>query len=242
LTLIMHVIFFTVLYFGVNWRAQQPEGMEVTLWANLPETDNHLAPSTQPAVAKPAPPQKVEPTKPNEAEKPALPAKADIELAEKKKKPMVKSKEDVKLGPKKGLSKAEHQRALAEIEAQGNQLELAEQRDMANRAAQAAAESAGISSEKEKFIGLIRSRIRRNIGPSDVADDALAVFVVTLLTDGSVLDVKLRKSSGNAAYDSAVERAIWKAQPLPLPQDEAARNLFINPKQLLLKFSPKEKE
>ncbi|MDH4234089.1 MAG: TonB C-terminal domain-containing protein, partial [Gallionella sp.] len=45
----------------------------------------------------------------------------------------------------------------------------------------------------------------------------------------------LEKSSGNAAYDNAVERAILKSDPLPLPPDPA---LFKEFRVLKLKFRP----
>jgi len=85
----------------------------------------------------------------------------------------------------------------------------------------------------------IKAKIRRNIVmPPDVRDDALAEFSVTLLPDGSVLlPSKLIKSSGNAAYDHAVERAILKSQPLPLPADVAMFDKF---RKLKLKFKPVE--
>ena len=49
--------------------------------------------------------------------------------------------------------------------------------------------------------------------------------------------VKLRKPSGNAAYDSAVERAINRAQPLPMPPDPALVKEF---RELNLKFKAQE--
>jgi colicin import membrane protein len=51
-----------------------------------------------------------------------------------------------------------------------------------------------------------------------------------------VLTVRKRKSSGHAGYDDAVERAIMKSSPLPLPDD---RNLFQ--RQLELKFHPQDR-
>lgn len=241
LTLVVHAIFFSVLYFGVNWSEQQPEGMEVTLWQSLPAADSRQAASVQPA-----PPQKVEPVIQKEAEMPAPPAKADINMSETRKKPAVKPSEVVKTEPRKPLSKADQRRLQNEMQDIFKQQELNDQQDQAKRdaqAAQAAAAAAAITSEIGKYKGLISAKIRRNIvNPPDVADDAVAEFVVTLLPDGDVLDVKLRKSSGNAAYDSAVERAIWKAVPLPLPHDETARKQFVNPNHPLLKFSPKDKE
>ncbi|MEQ1812833.1 MAG: cell envelope integrity protein TolA [Candidatus Nitrotoga sp.] len=64
-----------------------------------------------------------------------------------------------------------------------------------------------------------------------------AVYEVTLLPDGSVLESKLVKSSGNPAYDRQTESAIELAQPLPLPPDQA---LFSQFRKIQLKFSPTE--
>lgn len=233
-TLVVHALFFSVLYFGVNWSVQQPEGMAVDLWESLPEAENTPVPS--------ASLQKVASAKPQEAEKIMPPVKADIAVA-KKKKPVPKPREAVKPEPKKALSKAEQQQVQKEMQELNKQQELDEQRQIAMRTAQSAARGAAITSEVGKYKGLIGAKIRHNIVmPPDVADDAEAEFVVTLLPDGSVLDAKLLKSSGNAAYDDVVARAIKKAEPLPLPQDETARKQFINPSQLRFKFSPKDKE
>ena len=72
-----------------------------------------------------------------------------------------------------------------------------------------------------------------------VPEDATAVFSVTLLPGGSVLEAKLDKSSGNAAYDSAVENAIRKAVPLPLPPDV---QLFREFRELRMTFKPEKKD
>ena len=53
----------------------------------------------------------------------------------------------------------------------------------------------------------------------------------------SVLGAKLKRGSGNAAYDNAVERAISRAQPLPMPPDPALVKEF---RELNLKFNAKE--
>jgi colicin import membrane protein len=49
--------------------------------------------------------------------------------------------------------------------------------------------------------------------------------------------LRLKRSSGNAAYDQAVERAILKSSPLPLPSDPSMFNTF---RDLNLKIRPKE--
>jgi colicin import membrane protein len=48
-----------------------------------------------------------------------------------------------------------------------------------------------------------------------------------------VINVRIVKSSGNPALDGAVERAIIKSSPLPLPDD---RSLFQ--RELNLKYWP----
>jgi colicin import membrane protein len=53
-----------------------------------------------------------------------------------------------------------------------------------------------------------------------------------------VLSAKLKRSSNSIpAYDSAVERAIMRAQPLPLPPDPALMSQF---RELNLVFKPKD--
>lgn len=73
--------------------------------------------------------------------------------------------------------------------------------------------------------------------PPSVEKDARAEFLVTLLPGGTVLNARLIKPSGNAAYDDAVERAILKSQPLPIPTDVAMFNRF---RKLKLGFQPTE--
>ncbi len=73
--------------------------------------------------------------------------------------------------------------------------------------------------------------------PQELTGNPEAEFDVVVLPGGDVLSVKLMKSSGVAAYDNAVERAILKAQPLPVPSDPDSFARFRN---LHLKFRPNE--
>ncbi|MCM2289309.1 MAG: TonB C-terminal domain-containing protein [Sulfuritalea sp.] len=69
------------------------------------------------------------------------------------------------------------------------------------------------------YLGRIRGKIRGNIVlPPDIKGNPEAIFEVTQLPSGEVLTVRLKRSSGNAALDAAVERAILKSSPLPKPQ------------------------
>ncbi|MDR2195259.1 MAG: hypothetical protein LBE50_01475, partial [Gallionellaceae bacterium] len=80
LTLAVHALLFALLYFGISWRNDPPQGMTVDIWSDLPATQ-------APATTKPAtpPPQPAPPPKPApEPPKPAPSVKADINLGEKK--------------------------------------------------------------------------------------------------------------------------------------------------------------
>ena len=73
--------------------------------------------------------------------------------------------------------------------------------------------------------------------PPGINGNPEAVYKVTLLPGGEVLDIKLVKTSGIPAYDAAVERAIHAADPLPVPTDP---DLFQQLRELPYKFRPLE--
>jgi len=58
---------------------------------------------------------------------------------------------------------------------------------------------------------------------------------VALLPNGDILGSKIIESSGYSSYDLAVERALLKAQPFPVPQAPELRRKFTH---LDLRFSP----
>ena len=102
LALVMHVLFFALLVFGVAWQKRESPPMVAELWSELPAPK--VAPPPPPTIepkpepkAQPKPPPKIEP-KP--APKPD--PKADIALREKKEKER-KAKEQ-ELAEKKKLA------------------------------------------------------------------------------------------------------------------------------------------
>ncbi len=85
-------------------------------------------------------------------------------------------------------------------------------------------------------MGQIQRKVKSGwILPQDLQGNPEAVFNVVQLPTGEIISVRLIKSSGNALYDEAVERAILKASPLPLP---AQRDLFE--RELKLTFRPRD--
>lgn len=245
LALAVHGAFFALLYFGFTWQIQTAETMSVELWQSLPEVE--VAPPAPPAIA-----QAVQPAQPAQPEKLVKP---DIALPDKKDKKKAETKSDVTKPDKKQAetqpvppdfeqqkqAEAEQRERLAAQQAAQAARERAEQavRERAEQAARdKAAQDAAMDAIVDEYKAKIVTKIRRNIvKPPDVRDDARAEFRVTLLPGGTVLSTELKKSSGNAAYDNAVERAILKSQPLPLPADVAMFNRF---RVLLLVFRPAE--
>ncbi len=244
LALAVHGAFFVLLYFGVSWQAQPPQGMVVDIWDSLPESQivpvmvepPPLPQAEPPPPVEPPPLAKVEPPPPVKTVPASPPPKADIEI-EKKKPPAKPVEIRAPVVPPKAVVPEKTDTAQVDLNAQAEQQA---------RVAQAMAEQERVRAEQAAAIGRVMdehkarivAKIRRNIVmPPEVPDNAKAEFSVTLLPGGSVLSVKLVKASGVTAYDSAVERAILKAQPLPLPLDAA---LFSRFRELHLKFSAKE--
>lgn len=242
LAALVHLIFAGVLVFGIDWQTKEASPVMAELWNSLPAPAPKPAPKPEPEPA-PLPETKPEP-KPVPKPEPKLeqpkPVKADIEIKDRKKEKEKQRKEEERKKAeaekklKEQVLKEQQDRLEAEQEALNNQRAAVE----AARQQMAAAQAAAQSRLMNDAIGRISSHIRRFIiMPPDVAGNPQAEFDVSLIPTGEVLNVKLSRSSGNPAYDNAVERAIRKASPLPLPPDPALAGRF---RELKLKFRPNE--
>jgi colicin import membrane protein len=253
LALAMHVLFIILLVFGVSWQKRAETPVVAELWSTLPPLPQPkvvLPPEPVPEPPKPAP--KVEPTPPPKVE-PKPVTKPDIALKKKEKAEKEKKKEPPpKAEPVKDdkaeKAAAEKLRLAKEKEAEAKKKRDEEiKRDLdlirkenemeakaaAEKAAQASAQSKLINEYTERIKTKIRSQI---IEPPGLQGSPEAEFDVVLIPGGEVLTAKLRKSSGVPAYDAAVERAIMKAQPLPLPPDPT---MFSRFRELRLTIRPK---
>jgi len=116
-----------------------------------------------------------------------------------------------------------------ELDAESSQLNVMQKRSRAS----------GQSRMVLDFQEQIRAKIRDALVlPKSLKGDAEVIFQVSLLPNGEVVRVTLAKTSGQPLYDSAVERAIFKASPLPLPSDRQAAQKFRE--GLELKFRPSD--
>ena len=243
LALMMHLLFLALLVFGVSWQKREPVPLVAELWSNLPPLPEPRAeppPKVEPAPPKPAPEVQAQP-------EPKPQPKADIDLREKKEKERKakekalaekKKREEQALADKKKREEQARLEALKKQQAQEAEVKRAaqEQADALKKLAQQ--QAAAQASEVDKYKQLIADRIRRFIiEPPGLQGNPQVELDVTVLPGGEVLDVKTRKASGQPSWDAAVERAVRRAQPLPLPQDPTLHSRF---RELNLRFRPKE--
>jgi len=88
----------------------------------------------------------------------------------------------------------------------------------------------------DKYIPLIRQRVSRSWNsPVGIAKGLKCVVHVRLTPGGEVLSAAVVRSSGNGIFDRSVEYAVYKAAPLPLPEDPT---LFDNFREIEFVFDP----
>ena len=224
------------------WRAAPaplviPEPVKETPPEAKPEPK--VAPKPEPKPEpKPAPKAEVKP-------EPKPPVKPHIALKEEKKpkkeepkKPEPKKEEPKKEEPKKPEPRKEEPkkpepappRTNFDEELKREQKQIEQQKIVQDQRARAEAEVRHIEQLKADqaaaarvrgladYAAKLRGKIRGNIVlPPGIQGNPEAVFEVSQLPSGEVLGVKVRKSSGNALLDAAIERAILKSSPLPKP-------------------------
>jgi len=234
----MHLLFIALLVFGVNWQKKvEPQVNVVDLWSPPSPTETKAVAPPPPApeppkpVVKPEP--KVEQTPPKPVAKPEA-AKPDIALKEKEK---IEKERRVAEEKQKAEKKREVEAAAAQKSQQAEVQRLAKEQAEAQQA-MASQAAAARKNELDKYRKGISDKTKsRIVRPPNLQGNEESEFDIVVLPDGNVLGVKLKKPSGNPAYDNAVERAISRAQPLPMPPDPALLKDF---RELNLKFRAQE--
>lgn len=242
LSLLAHLVLVALLFFGVRWQSSAPSTVTVELWEPQPALPAAVLelPKPEPVAPPPKPTPEIKPEP--RIEKPDIALKAPPKpkvkpKEEKKPKAAPKAKAEAKPAPQVPDESYERElRAqLASEEARFDAARQAEEmRELGKRAEQQARlRSAALAKESIDYIARITAKVRGNWILPAMEGNPEAVFLVRQLPNGEVLDVKLDKSSGLPAYDAAVERAILKSSPLPVPR---SRELFS--RELKLTFKP----
>ena len=261
LAAVVHILLVGALFFSVQWRSQAPTAVAVEVWRSgpAPLPAPIIKPEPLPEPPPPPPPPKVE-AKPEPKPLPPKvetppPIKPDIAVKEEKKKkeepkkPEPKPEEVKKEPPKKPEPKKEEPKPerMSFDDALQRDLKQAQQQkaihDQRARAdaelrqlGQAQAEQAARALQRglDDYTGKIRGKIKGNIVlPPGIKGNPEGIFDVTQLPTGEIINVKISKSTGNRALDEAIERAIRKSDPLPLPDQPS---LFK--RELKLKYRP----
>jgi len=230
LAVFVHLLLFTFLFLGVRWSSTAPDAVMVELWTNPPVPE--------PAQEKVEPPPRPEPPKPVPKVEPRPQPKVQPKPAPAVKKPDIVIEQDKKAPPKPKPEAPPPEKLNIDLMARmreqaANELAKSAPKPEAVKSAAPAPSAPIIDSG---YAARIRGKIRGNIVvPPEIQGNPEAVFDVVQLPTGEVIEVRLRRSSGNKVLDDAIERAIRKSSPLPRPDrpDQFQR-------QLELKFRPKE--
>ena len=162
------------------------------------------------------------------------------ELKEKEKKEKERKEKELK---DKEAKKLQEQKDAKPSPADTKKLEAMRQENMKRIAGMAGAtgdENATGTAQRaagpsDSYGGRIRGRIKPNITfTEDVASNASADVEVRCAPDGTIVGKKLIKSSGNAAWDNAVLKAIDKTEILPRDIDGRIHS------PLVISFRPKD--
>ena len=248
-TLLVHLGLIAALFLGVQWKRSMPNVVEVELWSAQPMQATQVVPPPPPPEPEVKPEIKPEPPRPmiKPDPLPEPPKKPDIAIKDDKKPPKPEPKKpepkpDPKPEPKKPEAKPEPK--LPDFSKELSR-ETSNLKPRPNASAQqltnaAAAESEQRASSNKRgladYASKIRGKVRGNIVlPPNIQGNPEAIFEVNQLPTGEVLAVKMKRSSGNAGLDAAIERAILKSSPLPKPDDPA---LFQ--RTLEIKYKPFE--
>lgn len=251
----MHLLLALFLYYSVSWQTSQPAAVQVELVGSLPPIEAPVRPpppppeplvekQPEPVVEPPPPP----PPKPDiaikEPPKPKTPPKVEPKPEPKpvEKKPEPKPEPKVEKKPEPKPVPPDNRR---EIEQQEKLFKESLARESADQMRRQAAQEADLmaklaadgarSKARETWAGRISAKVKPNVVvPPGASGNPEAVVAISLLPDGSVVgEPRLRQSTGNAALDAAILRAIVKSSPLPKPEDPA-----VFERNLELKFRP----
>ncbi|MBK8337800.1 MAG: TonB family protein [Sterolibacteriaceae bacterium] len=255
LTVLVHAALALFLFYGINWQTRPKEFSDVELYSAPPA----VAPPPPVERSEPKPAPRVEPKPEPKPEVKAEP-KPEIALRDKEKpKPEVKpkpvEKPPVKETPKETAKEAPKEKPQPRLDARDIErmrldeeltretARVAQQKRRANEANALDSELAKVGEARSRaasgkalasWVEKIKLKVGGNvIAPSGLNGNPEAEFAVSLLPDGGLIDVRLKKSSGNKSLDEAIERAIRKSDPLPRPDDPA-----VFQRELTLKIRP----
>ena len=261
LALGVHGLLLLALALSMNWKMSDPAPVEAEVWSEIPRVAGGAAPPPpppreQPVVRRAPEPVKAADPEPEPRRAPDLviaktpPKKAEPRKPEPKPEPkpeVVKKPEPQKTEPRKDAPKAEtvakpskatdpasRSLSAAELEAQrqANLQRMMSSLGGGSGGPGAAARSTGPSAG---YAGRIIARIKPNIVFTESLNgNPQAVVEVRCAPDGRIMSRRLVSSSGVAAWDEAVLRALDRTEVLPADVDGRVPTL------MQLSFKPRD--
>ena len=260
LALGVHGLLLLALALSMNWKMSDPAPVEAEVWSEIPRVAGGAAPPPppreQPVVRRAPEPVKAADPEPEPRRAPDLviaktpPKKAEPRKPEPKPEPkpeVVKKPEPQKTEPRKDAPKAEtvakpskatdpasRSLSAAELEAQrqANLQRMMSSLGGGSGGPGAAARSTGPSAG---YAGRIIARIKPNIEFTESLNgNPQAVVEVRCAPDGRIMSRRLVSSSGVAAWDEAVLRALDRTEVLPDDVDGRVPTL------MQLSFKPRD--
>jgi colicin import membrane protein len=253
-SVLVHTVLLGALLISFNWKTTHPISIaQVELWDSVAVEAHKPAPVPEP-LPEPIPVEKEIP-EPEPVVAPEEKPEPKVEIAIEKK-PV--KKEPIKKEPPKPVAKTNDMLAKLQEEARQEALknksvikpstndalkkmqqELLNEDKATGEQSASAVKSAASAGVVDEFKAKIQAKIRSNVNKTLCGNGNPELkFEIGLIPTGELSGApKLVKSSGNAACDDAVERAIRVSEPLPLPQDASLFSQFRN---LKLTFKPNE--
>lgn len=222
---LIHLAMITMLAINIRWSAPDAsvpvEIIEAMIIDSAPASRAEIE-ATAAAVAQ------VE----REAREAEAAKKRAAELAAKQKAAEIAAREKAaEEMRKKKASAAAAKRRRAEAERQMREQMAAEEAER-NKGQR----SAAMDRELARYKLMIRQKVTQNwLAPAGARGRSCTVHV-RLVAGGEVLSARVTRSSGDAIFDRSVENAVFKASPLPVPEDAA---LFARMREIEFRFTPK---
>jgi colicin import membrane protein len=237
-----HAVLVLALMTVMQWRTQTPDVVSAELWASVPEM---AAPAPAPAPLQPAPSPVPAPPSPAPAAAEPPPPRVDIatERAERERR---EARAEAARQKKAEAEKKQREQQAREAAAEQARLDKAREDQLRRMMSQAgdpgapsgsagrgtaARDAAPSASYSARLVALIRGN---TVFSGEVPGNPAAEVEVRASASGTIISRRLIKSSGHAAWDDAVLRAIDRTGTLPRDTDGRV------PSTLIIAFRPKE--
>ena len=236
---LVHLVLIALVVIGLRWQATSSTPAPIQARV-VSETDARQEPA--PRKREEREPKQVDTKSKREAEEKARQEQA--KLNEQKRREDEKRKAQEAEKKRKDAARQAEAKKQKEAEERRKAAESSLKEMLANEEQERAREKAGAEAaraqkELARVEGLIKQKIERNwVRPTGWSEGVECVVRVRLIPTGEPVQATVVRSCGNPAFDRSVENAVYKASPLPLPED---KGLFEHFRELDLRFRPEGK-